>query len=310
MPLRIVIEETAPGQFQVQAPEAPCAHTHPPEVPTGPCKMQVTSDEARRIGNQLGVDFNVIELSQFAEGLRVEQEHADVTGGSLLTTGKIAHAHLLEDKDYYRKLKKVEGKSPSTSSEELAHAGRSSEEMPTGIRIDSAKDVYLHHYDDFSKRTQEVFVVGCLSVSGELIGKPYEVALGQRAEVGVEVVDIVRPVIQTNASGFYALHFHPSGHAKPSKADIELTEMISSHTKANLPSVAFVDHVVVGCFADGGGEYCSIHETKKIYDGKTHEVIGTVKGYAKGYSRGGPSQKAAQASAKAKAPRKSKSKKK
>lgn len=38
----------------------------------------------------------------------VELEHADVTGGDPVMTGKIALAHLREDPQYYDKLERME----------------------------------------------------------------------------------------------------------------------------------------------------------------------------------------------------------
>ncbi len=44
------------------------------------------------------------------EGMEVEREHRDVTGGTVGRTAKIAAAHLCERKDYYKRLKRyVEG---------------------------------------------------------------------------------------------------------------------------------------------------------------------------------------------------------
>jgi hypothetical protein len=40
------------------------------------------------------------------EGMEIEREHRDVTGGSVLMTAKIAASHLCESKSYYKKLKK------------------------------------------------------------------------------------------------------------------------------------------------------------------------------------------------------------
>lgn len=40
------------------------------------------------------------------EGMNVEREHADVTGGGALITAKIAAAHLCERTDYYKRIKK------------------------------------------------------------------------------------------------------------------------------------------------------------------------------------------------------------
>jgi hypothetical protein len=79
-----------------------------------------SSDEAREIGNRLGVDWSKVDLEQFRMGLGVELEHGridpdtDVTRDDPLVTGKIALAHLREIPDYYTRLdgmeKEAEGK--------------------------------------------------------------------------------------------------------------------------------------------------------------------------------------------------------
>ena len=72
-------------------------------------------DDAKRIGDQLNIDWNVIDINQFHMGLNVELEHGskypdtNITDDDLLLTGKIALAHLHEVPDYYTKLKTVEG---------------------------------------------------------------------------------------------------------------------------------------------------------------------------------------------------------
>jgi hypothetical protein len=71
-------------------------------------------DEAKRIGDALGINWQQIDLEQFHMGLAVELEHGDhdpetdVTGGDPLLTGKIAWAHLKELPDYYTRLAKME----------------------------------------------------------------------------------------------------------------------------------------------------------------------------------------------------------
>lgn len=75
---------------------------------------QFTSDEARRIGDTIGIDWNHVDLEQFRLGLSVEMEHGDhdpttdVTHGDPLLTGKIAWAHLNEYPDYYTRLAELE----------------------------------------------------------------------------------------------------------------------------------------------------------------------------------------------------------
>lgn len=75
---------------------------------------QYTEEDARRIGDGLGIDWEEIDLSEFRVGLGVELEHGtsdpqtDVTGDDEILTGKIALAHLREFPDYYTRLAKLE----------------------------------------------------------------------------------------------------------------------------------------------------------------------------------------------------------
>lgn len=71
-------------------------------------------EEARAIGEQIGIDFTQIDLEQFTKGLSVELEHGahdpetNVTNGDPFLTGKITWAHLKEIPDYYTRLEKME----------------------------------------------------------------------------------------------------------------------------------------------------------------------------------------------------------
>lgn len=74
-----------------------------------------TAEEARSIGEQIGIDFAGVDLEQFRIGLGIELEHGsqwgdatNVTQDDPLTTGRIAWAHLKEIPDYYTRLQKME----------------------------------------------------------------------------------------------------------------------------------------------------------------------------------------------------------
>lgn len=77
-------------------------------------KRRMSAEEARSLGNALGLDWSAIDLEQFRRGLEVELEHGahdpetDVTHDDLFLTGKIAWAHLKEFPDYYTRLDKLE----------------------------------------------------------------------------------------------------------------------------------------------------------------------------------------------------------
>jgi len=70
--------------------------------------------EAKKIGEQLGIDWKDYNVEQFRMGLDVELEHGtvdahtNVTNDDPIMTGKIALAHLNEFSDYYTRLKEME----------------------------------------------------------------------------------------------------------------------------------------------------------------------------------------------------------
>lgn len=82
-------------------------------------KKTFTRDQAKTIGDQLGIHWDKFDLEQFSVGLGVELEHGtanqatDVTGDDALLTGKIALAHLTEFPDYYTRLANMEAEAKS-----------------------------------------------------------------------------------------------------------------------------------------------------------------------------------------------------
>jgi len=77
-------------------------------------KKTFTSEEAKKIGEQLGIKWDKYDVEQFRMGMDVELEHGtvdsntNVTNDDSLMTGKIALAHLNELPDYYTRLEKME----------------------------------------------------------------------------------------------------------------------------------------------------------------------------------------------------------
>lgn len=77
-------------------------------------KKNITTEEAKEIGEKLNIKWDKFDIEQFRFGMEVELEHGlidpktNVTNDDLLITGKIALAHLNEFSDYYIRLKKME----------------------------------------------------------------------------------------------------------------------------------------------------------------------------------------------------------
>jgi len=76
--------------------------------------QKISQQDAKNIGNTLGISWEEVSLDEFTIGINIELEHGtrypetDVTGNDPLLTGKIAWAHLKEFPDYYTRLTKME----------------------------------------------------------------------------------------------------------------------------------------------------------------------------------------------------------
>ena len=75
---------------------------------------KLDADDAKKIGSELGISWNEVNLNEFVNGINVELEHGtrypetNVTNNDLTLTGKIAWAHLKEFPDYYSRLETLE----------------------------------------------------------------------------------------------------------------------------------------------------------------------------------------------------------
>jgi hypothetical protein len=86
---------------------------------------QIVYEEAKRVGDVLGVDWNMFPVEQFRLGLCVEQEHGtadartDITNDDPLLIGRIVWAHLKRIPDYYTRLLKLEKDADKYWSQEM-----------------------------------------------------------------------------------------------------------------------------------------------------------------------------------------------
>ena len=85
-------------------------------MPETETRTTFSTEEARRVGSEIGIDWAVapFDVEQFRLGMDVELEHGrrdgvtNVSDDDPATTGKIALAHLNEFADYYTRLEKME----------------------------------------------------------------------------------------------------------------------------------------------------------------------------------------------------------
>jgi hypothetical protein len=77
-------------------------------------KKVFTTQQAKQVGDKIGIKWDKWDVEQFRMGMDVELEHGtvdpntNVTNDDPIMTGKIALAHLNEFPDYYTRLYEME----------------------------------------------------------------------------------------------------------------------------------------------------------------------------------------------------------
>ena len=77
----------------------------------------------------------------------------------------------------------------------------------------------------------------------------------------VDIANVLKTCILSNAESFIMLHNHPSGDPTPSAADIETTSQLES--AGAMLGIRVVDHIVIG-----DGSYVSFRERGLLSDGR------------------------------------------
>ncbi len=77
-------------------------------------KKHFSEEQAREVGEKLGIKWDKFDVEQLRHGMDIEMEHGtvdpntNVSDDDPLITAKIALAHLNEFPDYYKRLDKME----------------------------------------------------------------------------------------------------------------------------------------------------------------------------------------------------------
>jgi DNA repair protein RadC len=119
--------------------------------------------------------------------------------------------------------------------------------------IIDAKDAAHYLMEGFNRDTmalQEQFVVAYLNRANKLIGL-YKASQGGITGTVADPRLILVTALKLTATSILLCHNHPSGNLKPSRADEELTQKISSAAK--FLDIKVLDHLIL----DADGNYYS-----------------------------------------------------
>ncbi|MDY0278015.1 MAG: DNA repair protein RadC [Acholeplasma sp.] len=120
--------------------------------------------------------------------------------------------------------------------------------------ITSSDDVY-HYMKGIGRFDQETFYCIYLDTKLQII-KYEEIYRGTIDQIIIHPRDIFKIAIKINASNIILVHNHPSGIAKPSKADDDSTRILKE--SASILGFNIIDHIIIG-----NNEYYS-YDTNKI----------------------------------------------
>jgi len=122
--------------------------------------------------------------------------------------------------------------------------------------IRDSKDVAKLLHDYMMRQDSETFLVVLLDVQLQCRGIG-EVARGARDKVDVPVPDVLRLPLVDGATAIVIVHNHPSGVAKPSESDVELTKTIKKACET--VHIELIDHVILA-----GDKYYSFSKSGKL----------------------------------------------
>jgi hypothetical protein len=102
-------------------------------------------NEAKEVGDSLGVDWEKIDLKEFSLGLQEEHEHARTVENDEETMAQIALDHLAEDPHYYTKLKAVFAKCETGGSLKKLVGTEAEDDIYFGADVDDQEEVEMPH---------------------------------------------------------------------------------------------------------------------------------------------------------------------
>lgn len=119
-------------------------------------------------------------------------------------------------------------------------ASKSKERRPT---VKNAADVSRLLMEDMRYLKKEYFKAVLLNVKSEILSVD-QVAVGGLNSAKIHPREVFTNAVKKSAAGMILVHNHPSGDAKPSQSDIELTARLKK--AGNILGIDVYDHVIIG----------------------------------------------------------------
>ncbi|HBT59872.1 MAG TPA: hypothetical protein DEA45_03500 [Acholeplasmataceae bacterium] len=121
--------------------------------------------------------------------------------------------------------------------------------------ISSPREAYLYLKDELESLEQEHFVCLYLDTKNRIIAKKV-LFIGTLNQSLVHPREIFKHAVKYAAASIILSHNHPSGDSTPSKADLQVQQLLENGSK--LMAIQIIDHVIIG-----KDEYYSLREQRK-----------------------------------------------
>lgn len=112
------------------------------------------------------------------------------------------------------------------------------EERDEVITLSDIRERYRHLH---GKQKEHLYAV-YLNNDNKLIGDKL-VSLGQSVQTSVDVKDVTRTAVLTDASAVVLVHNHPSGNCDPTESDLSATQEIQRCLERF--GIQLLDHVII-----------------------------------------------------------------
>lgn len=110
-------------------------------------------------------------------------------------------------------------------------------------KISSAKDVFNYFHENLKNEKQENFYILILNNHNKIV-KEELISKGILDTAILHPREVFKPAIKYSASKIILIHNHPSGNSKPSKEDLEITQILIE--SGNLLGIKILDHIIIG----------------------------------------------------------------
>ena len=111
------------------------------------------------------------------------------------------------------------------------------------IQIKSPADMAKIVMDELKDETKEIVKLVMLNSKNQIV-KIMDIATGGGNFANFSIPELFGEILKAKLSKFILIHNHPSGSAKPSQKDIEIT--YSLYNAAQTLGVELIDHLVIG----------------------------------------------------------------